>query len=74
MKFMFSFAIYSCGESPLSLTCTQCLSPMGSGGNDFCVICQAEVATDKLQEPGWEHIQGGKMVLGSQAGGGTALS
>ena len=27
-------------------------------------------ATAKLQEPGWGHIQGGKMILGSQAGGG----
>ena len=24
----------------------------------------------KLQEPGWGHTQGGKMILGSQAGGG----
>ena len=26
-------------------------------------------ATAKLQEPGWGHIQGGKMIFGSQAGG-----
>ena len=38
-------------------------------------------ATAKPQEPGWGHIQGGgrgegggEMILGSQAGGGTALS
>ena len=43
--------------------------PLGSGGNDFCVIRQAGGATVKLQEPGWRHIQGGKMILGSQAGG-----
>ena len=50
-------------------------SPPGSGGNDFCVISQAGVATAKLQEPGWEHIQGGgEVILGIQAGGGTALS
>ena len=29
-------------------------------------------ATAKLQEPGWGHIQGVEMILGSQAGG-TAL-
>ena len=41
------------------------------GGNDFCVISQAGgEATAKLQEPGWGHIHGGKMILGSQAGGG----
>ena len=45
------------------------LPPLGSGGNDFCVISQAGGATVKLQEPGWRHIQGGKMILGSQAGG-----
>ena len=40
------------------------------GGNDFCVISQAGgEATAKLQEPGWGHIHGGKMILGSQAGG-----
>ena len=48
--------------------------PLGSGGgDDFCVISQARVETAKLQEPGWGHIQRGKMILGSQAGG-TALS
>ena len=32
-------------------------------------------ATAKLQEPGWGHIQGGgEMILGSEAGGGIALS
>ena len=40
------------------------------GGNGFCVISQAGGATAKLQEPGWGHIQGGEMILGSQAGGG----
>ena len=39
------------------------------GGNDFCVISQAVGATAKLQEPEWGHIQGGEMILGSQAGG-----
>ena len=38
-------------------------------GNDFCVISQAGGATAKLQEPGWGHIQGAEMILGSQAGG-----
>ena len=42
---------------------------MRSGGNDFCVISQAGWATAKLQEPGWGHIQGEKMILGSQAKG-----
>ena len=48
----------------------------GGEGNDFCVISQAGGATAKLQEPGWGHIRGGgrEMILGSQAGGGTALS
>ena len=32
--------------------------PLGSKGNDFCVISQAGGATAKLQEPGWGHIQG----------------
>ena len=46
-------------------------SPLGSGGgNDFCVISQAGGTTVKLQEPEWGHIQGGKMILSSQAGGG----
>ena len=37
----------------------QCpVPPLGSGGNDFCVIWQG--ATVKLQEPGWGHIQGGR--------------
>ena len=39
------------------------------GRNDFCVISQAGGATAKLQEPGWGHIQGGEMILGSQARG-----
>ena len=40
------------------------------GGHDFCVISQAGGgATAKLQEPRWGHIQGGEMILGSQAGG-----
>ena len=47
--------------------------PWDQGGDDFCVISQARVETAKLQEPGWGHIQRGKMILGSQAGG-TALS
>ena len=40
------------------------------GGHDFCVISQAGGggATAKLQEPRWGHIQGGEMILGSQAG------
>ena len=36
------------------------LPPWDQGGNDFCVISQAGGATAKLQEPGWEHIQGGE--------------
>ena len=54
-----------------------CIVPSPPGikrGNDFCVISQAVGATAKLQEPEWGHIQGGKMILGSQAGGWTALS
>ena len=50
-----------------------CIVPSPPGikrGNDFCVISQAVGATAKLQEPEWGHIQGGKMILGSQAGGG----
>ena len=47
--------------------------PWDQGGNDFCVISQAGWATAKLQEPGWGHIQGGKMILVSQAGGGGLL-
>ena len=43
--------------------------PLGSGGSDFCVNSQAGEATAKLQEPGWGHIQGGEMILGSQADG-----
>ena len=43
--------------------------PLGSGwGDNFCVISHAGGATDKLQEPGWGHIQGVEMILGSQAG------
>ena len=38
-------------------------------GDDFCVISQAGGSTAKLQEPGWGHIQGGEMILGSQAAG-----
>ena len=45
------------------------LPPGIRGGDDFCVIRQAGGATAKLQEPGWGHIQGGGMILGSQAGG-----
>ena len=42
--------------------------------NDFCGISQAgEGATAKLQESGWGHIQVGKMILGSQAGGGDCF-
>ena len=54
-----------------------CIVPSPPGikrGNDFCVISQAVGATAKLPEPEWGHIQGGKMILGSQAGGWTALS
>ena len=43
--------------------------PPGIRGNDFCVISQAGGATAKLEEPGWGHIQGAEMILGSQAGG-----
>ena len=50
--------------------CLHSVLPLGSGGDDFCVISQAGGATAKLQEPGWGHIQGGEMILGSQAGGG----
>ena len=51
------------------------LTPPGiREGNDFCVISQAGGATAKLQEPGWGHIQGKKMILGSKPGEGTALS
>ena len=45
------------------------LPPWDQVGNDFCVISQAGRATVKLQEPGWGHIQGGVIILGSQAGG-----
>ena len=43
------------------------------GGNDFCVISQAGGATAKLQQPGWEHIQGGDDFR-QLSRGGTALS
>ena len=48
-------------------------SPLGSGGNDFCVISQAGGVTAKLQEPGWGYIQGGDDFR-QLSRGGTALS
>ena len=38
------------------------------GGIIFVSSAMQGGATDKLQEPGWGHIQGGEMILGSQAG------
>ena len=35
--------------------------PPGIRGDDFCVISQTGGATAKLQEPGWGHIQGGRL-------------
>ena len=44
------------------------------GGIIFVSSARQRETTAKLQEPGWGHIQGGKMTLGSQAGGGMLLS
>ena len=46
--------------------------PWDQGGGRMIFVSSARQgeATAKLQEPGWGHIQGGKMILGSQAGGG----
>ena len=45
--------------------------PWDQGGGRMIFVSSARQgeATAKLQEPGWGHIQGGKMILGSQAGG-----
>ena len=53
---------------------SQCAShnvfpPLRSGGGMICVSSARQGATAKLQELEWGHIQGGKMILGSQAGG-----
>ena len=46
--------------------------PWDQGGGGMIFVSSARQgggATAKLKEPGWGHIQGGKMILGSQAGG-----
>ena len=45
------------------------------GGNDFCVISQAGGQLLSFKSQGEDTFRGGKMILGSQAGGGApALS
>ena len=55
-------------NSPDSRIVPSC--PWDQGGMIFVSSARHEGgATAKLQEPGWGHIQGRKMILGSQAGG-----
>ena len=52
-------------------------SPPGirGGGNDFCVISQAGGGQLlNFKSKGGDTFREGKMILGSQVGGGTALS
>ena len=52
------------------------MSPPGIRGGGVMIFVSSarqRVATAKLQEPGWGHIQGGDMILGSQAGGTASL-
>ena len=50
----------------------QCPPPWAQGGGMIFVPSARQGeggASAKLQEPGWRHIQGWEMILGSQAGG-----
>ena len=46
--------------------------PLGSGGNDFCVVSQAGGKLLNLKSQGGDIFRG-EMILGSQAGGGGLL-
>ena len=48
-------------------------SPLGSGGDDFCVISQAGGQLLNFKSQGGDTFRG-EMILGSQPGGETALS
>ena len=44
--------------------------PLGSGGDDFCVISQAGGQLLNFKSQGGDTMRGGKIILDSQAGGG----
>ena len=69
---IFSILLYTymCSSSlKVSFPIHSVLLPWDEGGGIIFVSSTRQGATVKLQEPGWGHIQGVKMVLCSQAGG-----